>query len=106
MFDKLDDVIAEHAEVEKQLSDPDVHSDQNRARDLGRRYSELTPVVEAYTAFKAVEDDIAAAKELAAEDASFHDEIKSLEAQREDLMQRLREALIPKDPNDAKDVIL
>jgi peptide chain release factor 1 len=106
MFDKLDDVLAEHADVEKQLSDPDVHADQNRARDLGRRYAELTPVVEAYTAFKAVEDDIAAAKELAAEDPSFHDEVKSLEAQREDLVQRLREALIPKDPNDAKDVIL
>jgi peptide chain release factor 1 len=106
MFDKLDDVLAEHADLEKQLSDPSVHADQNRARDLGRRYSELTPVVEAYLAYRAVDDDLATAKELADEDASFRDEVPVLEARREELTARLREALIPKDPNDAKDVIL
>jgi peptide chain release factor 1 len=106
MFDKLDDVLAEHAAVEKQLSDPAVHEDQNRARDLGKRYAELTPVVEAYVAFKAVEDDLATAKELAEDDQSFRDEVPVLEARKEELMHQLREALIPKDPNDAKDVIL
>ncbi len=106
MFDKLDDVLAEHADVEKQLSDPAVHDDQKRARDLGRRYAELTPVVEAYRAYRAVDDDLATAKELAEEDASFRDEVPVLEARRDELMERLREALIPKDPNDAKDVIL
>ena len=106
MFDKLDGVLAEHADVEKQLSDPSVHEDQNRARDLGRRYAELTPVVEAYRAYRSVDDDLATAKELANDDASFRDEVPVLEARREELVAKLREALIPKDPNDTKDVIL
>jgi peptide chain release factor 1 len=106
MFDKLDDILAEHASLETQLGDPGIHADQNRARDLGKRYAELTPVVEAYNAFKAVEDDLATAKELAEDDASFRDEIPSLEAQRDQLMATLRDALIPSDPNDAKNVIV
>jgi peptide chain release factor 1 len=83
-----------------------VHADQNRARDLGKRYAELTPVVEAYRALKAVEDDLATAKELAEDDQSFRDELPALEGKREELMGQLREALIPQDPNDAKNVIL
>ncbi|HEX8002631.1 MAG TPA: peptide chain release factor 1 [Mycobacteriales bacterium] len=106
MFDKLDDVLAEHAEVEKQLADPDIHADQNKARDLGKRYAELTPVAEAYRAWRSTQDDLATAKELADDDASFRDEIPGLEQRLEELTHRLREALIPKDPNDAKDVIL
>ncbi|HEU0132674.1 MAG TPA: peptide chain release factor 1 [Mycobacteriales bacterium] len=106
MFDKLDSILGEYAELETQLGDPGVHSDQNRARDLGKRYAELGPVVDAYRAYKAVDDDLAAAKELVAEDASFRDEVTSLEQRREELVQQLREALIPRDPNDAKDVIL
>ena len=106
MFDKLDDVLAEHADLEKQLADPAIHADQNQARTLGKRYAELTPVVEAYLAYRAVEDDLATAKELADDDPSFRDEIPGLEAQRDELTHRLREALIPQDPNDAKDVIL
>jgi peptide chain release factor 1 len=106
MFDKLDDILAEHASLETQLGDPGIHADQNRARDLGKRYAELTPVVEAYNAFKAVEDDLATAKELAEDDASFRDEIPGLEAQRDQLMATLRDALIPSDPNDAKNVIV
>jgi peptide chain release factor 1 len=106
MFDKLDDVLAEHATLETQLADPGVHADQNRARDLGKRYAELTPVVEAYRAYKEVEDDLATAKELADEDPSFREELPGLEARRDQLTAELREALLPKDPNDAKDVIL
>ena len=106
MFDKLDDVLTEHADLERQLADPSVHADQYKARDLGKRYAELTPIAEAYRAYRAVEDDLAAAKELADEDPSFREEIPGLEARRAELTERLREALIPKDPNDAKDVIL
>jgi peptide chain release factor 1 len=106
MFDKLDDIVAEHAVLETQLADPSVHADQNKARELRRRYAELTPVVEAYRAYKAVEDDLATAKELAADDASFRDEIPTLEARLAELTDKLRQALIPRDPNDAKDVIL
>jgi peptide chain release factor 1 len=106
MFDKLDTILAEHAELETQLGDPGIHADQNKARDLGKRYAELTPVVEAYNALKAVEDDLGTAKELAEDDQSFRDEVPVLEARREELMGTLRNALIPSDPNDAKNVIL
>ncbi|MDQ1711520.1 MAG: peptide chain release factor 1 [Frankiaceae bacterium] len=106
MFDKLDNILAEHAALETQLGDPGIHADQNKARDLGKRYAELTPVVEAYNALKAVEDDLGTAKELAEDDQSFRDEVPVLEARREELMGTLRNALIPSDPNDAKNVIL
>jgi peptide chain release factor 1 len=106
MFDKLDNILAEHAALETQLGDPGIHADQNKARDLGKRYAELTPVVEAYNALKAVEDDLGTAKELAEDDASFRDEVPVLEAKREELMGTLRNALIPSDPNDGKNVIL
>jgi peptide chain release factor 1 len=106
MFDKLDDVLAEHASLETQLGDPAIHNDQYRARDLGKRYAELTPVVEAYRAYKAVTDDLATAKELAEDDASFRDELPGLEARRDQLMATLRDALIPRDPNDDKNVIV
>ncbi|HEV2891663.1 MAG TPA: peptide chain release factor 1 [Frankiaceae bacterium] len=106
MFDKLDDVLSEHAEVERQLADPGIHADQNKARDLGKRYAELTPVAEAYRAWRSTQDDLVTAKELVDDDPSFRDEIPGLEQRLEELTQRLREALIPKDPNDAKDVIL
>src|SRR5687768_4374578 len=106
MFDKLGEIAAEHAELEKQMSDPDLHSDQARARTVTKRYSELTPVVEAYKEYEAVVADIEAARELAAEDASFRDEVTSGELKREELLDRLRVLLVPADPNDDKDVIL
>jgi peptide chain release factor 1 len=106
VFDKLDEIVDEQATLEVQLSDPAVHSDQARARDLGKRYAEVTPIVEAYRAFKETEGDLEAARELAADDASFRDEIPAMEQRLEELRARLRELLIPTDPNDAKDVIL
>ena len=48
MFDRLADLVSEHAELEHALADPAVHSDQDKARTLGRRYAELTPIVHAY----------------------------------------------------------
>ena len=65
MQDRLADLAAEHAQLERDLADPSVHSDQDRARALGRRYSELTPIVAAYTQWLGVRDDEAAARELA-----------------------------------------
>jgi len=106
MFDKLGEIAVEHAQLEVAMSDPDLHSDQARARTVTKRYAELTPVVEAYKEYAAVAADIEAARELAAEDASFRDEVTAGEARLEVLMQRLRELLIPTDPNDEKDVIL
>jgi peptide chain release factor 1 len=106
VFERLADFAAEHAQLELDLSDPSIHSDQDRARTLSRRYGELTPIVQAYAEWQQVSADEATARELAPEDASFAAEALQLAARREQLEQRVAELLVPRDPNDDKDVIL
>ena len=106
MFERLADLVAEYTTIEKDLSDPAVHADQDRARALGRRYGELTPIVQAYAQWQQVSADEATARELAPEDVSFAAEADQLAAHRAELEQRLEELLVPRDPNDSKDVIL
>jgi peptide chain release factor 1 len=100
------DLLAEHARIERELADPGVHSDQDAARRLGKRYAELTPVVEAHRALQTLEGDLGAARELAAEDDSFRAEVSSLEARRGELEDTLRALLLPRDENDDRDVIV
>ena len=104
--DMLGDLLAEHASLERELADPAVHTDQSRARRLGRRYAQLAPLVETSRALEEARGDLATARELAGEDASFAAEARTLEASVEELTGRLREQLLPKDPDDDKDVIL
>ncbi|WP_017600360.1 peptide chain release factor 1 [Nocardiopsis lucentensis] len=103
---KLDDLLGEYYELEQQLADPEVHADQNQARTLGKRYSQLTPIIEAYRALKGIESDIEAARELAAEDPSFAEEADRLAQEAEDLTERLRYLLIPRDAADDKNLIM
>ncbi|MEV5408302.1 peptide chain release factor 1 [Thermopolyspora sp. NPDC052614] len=102
----LDELLGEYAELEAKLADPSVHADQNQARTLGRRYATLTPIVTTYRELEGVREDLAAAKELAAEDPAFADEAAELESRIGPLEQRLRHLLIPRDPNDDKDILL
>jgi len=106
VFEQLDDLIAEHAELERQLADPEIHADQGKARTLGRRYAQLGPVVAAHTEWQRTIDDLEAARELGADDQSFRDEIPKLEQHKAELEDKLRLLLLPRDPNDDKDVIL
>ncbi|MEE1938765.1 peptide chain release factor 1 [Streptomyces sp. TRM 70361] len=106
MFEAVEELIGEHADLEKQLADPAIHGDQARARRLNKRYAELTPIVGAYRDWRRTGDDIATARELAADDPDFAAELKELEARREELTERLRLLLVPRDPSDDKDVIL
>ncbi|MDG9704105.1 peptide chain release factor 1 [Streptomyces sp. DH37] len=106
MFEAVEELIGEHADLEKRLADPAVHADQANARRLNKRYAELTPIVGAYHAWRRTGDDIATARELAADDPDFAAEVKELETQREELTERLRLLLVPRDPSDDKDVIL
>jgi peptide chain release factor 1 len=103
---RLPELVAEYGEVEKALSDPAVHADAGRARTLGRRFAELAPIVAAARELDSVHGDLATARELAAEDASFAAEAVTLEQRIDVLEARLRELLLPRDPNDSKDVIL
>ena len=102
----VEPLAAEHAELERRLADPAVHADTATARRLGRRYAELTAVVEAQRAWAAAEGDLAAAHELAADDAAFAAEIPALADVADAAGQRLRRLLVPRDPDDDRDVIV
>ncbi len=104
--DLLAGVLAEHSDLEHAMQDPAIHNDQTRARTLAQRYSELTPIVETAKELQAVEDDLAAARDLVKDDESFRDEIDALAVRKDDLTEKLRRLLLPTDPLDDKDVIL
>ncbi|MBA2552098.1 MAG: peptide chain release factor 1 [Geodermatophilaceae bacterium] len=102
----LPELLAEYAEIETTLSDPAVHADQSRARRLGRRYAELGQVVEVARRLAELRGDLAAARELSAEDAGFAAEAETLATRVVELEEKLVTLLLPSDPHDGKDVIL
>ena len=106
MFERLADLASEHAQLERDLADPAIHADQDKARTVGRRYGELTPIVTAYGQWLQTTADEEAARELGAQDASFAAEAEELAKHRAELEHRLGQLLVPKDPYDSKDVIL
>jgi peptide chain release factor 1 len=105
-FASADELVKEYAELEAKMADPSIHDDANNARKLGRRYAQLGPVVSGYRVWRAAEDDLAAGREMAAEDADFASEIPALELAATDAAEKLEELLLPRDPNDDRDVIL
>jgi peptide chain release factor 1 len=106
MFESVQGLLDEHAAIQAQLSDPAVYADQPLARKLGRRSAELNGIVEAYHRWHGLQDDLAAAKEMAGEDPEFAAEVPELEAALEVAQEKLRRLLIPRDPDDARNVIL
>ncbi|MDH4116109.1 MAG: peptide chain release factor 1 [Acidimicrobiia bacterium] len=114
MDDRLEARLAEiqrsFSEIESQLADPEVIADPSRLADLGRRHSELRQIVDLYELWSAADTDRAEAEELAEADPSVAEEFRELAEERggeaADLLERLKLALVPKDPNDAKDVIM
>jgi len=102
-------LLDEYAELEARLADPAIHADQAAARKVGRRFAELTPIHKTAGELHRARADLAAARELAAEepdDSGFAAEIAELEASLPELEERLAELLAPRDPNDGRDVIL
>ncbi|MFI1193419.1 peptide chain release factor 1 [Micromonospora sp. NPDC020750] len=104
--ERLAALLDEYAELEKRLADPAIHADQGTARRVGRRYAELVPLNKAAGELEQARADLVAARELAAEEPSFAAEAESIAAGLPALEQRLAELLIPRDPHDAKDVIV
>jgi peptide chain release factor 1 len=105
-FASADELVKEYAELESKMADPSIHEDANNARKLGRRYAQLGPVVSGYRVWRAAEDDLAAGREMAADDADFAAEIPALEEAALIAGDKLEELLLPRDPNDDRDVIL
>jgi peptide chain release factor 1 len=104
--DRLTALLDEYAELEKRLADPAIHADQAAARRVGRRFAELSPIHKAAGELTQARADLTAARELAAEDPGFAGEAAAIEETLPALEEKLAELLIPRDPNDGKDVIL
>jgi peptide chain release factor 1 len=83
-----------------------MHNDPTAARRIGKRFSQLAPVMAAYRKLEAAKDDLEAATELGADDASFAAEVPVLTAQVEELEATLADLLAPRDPHDGDDVVL
>ena len=105
-FASAHEMVREYAELEAAMADPSIHEDQGKARQLGRRYAQLGPVVAGFKEWKSADDDLNAAKELAASDPDFASEIPALEESARKAAEKLEELLLPRDPNDDRDVIL
>ena len=106
MLESAEALVAEHAALERQMADPSVASDPDRSREVGKRYAALGPTVAAHRAWVAAREDLGAARELAAEDEAFAVEVPALEAAVLEAESRLRRVLVPRDPEDDRDVIL
>ncbi|MFT4125283.1 MAG: peptide chain release factor 1 [Gordonia sp. (in: high G+C Gram-positive bacteria)] len=102
----IEDILAEHAGLESQLADPSLHDDPAVARRVGKRFAELAPIMATYQRLQAARDDLAAARELAADDAAFAEEIPGLAETVADLDAALTDLLAPRDPHDGDDVVL
>ncbi|WP_350352580.1 peptide chain release factor 1 [Microbacterium sp. A8/3-1] len=106
MFESVQTLIDEHRRVQEELSDPAVHADAGRAKRVNRRYAELSRIVAAHDAWVAATDDLETAREFAREDESIAAEIPAMEEELQSAQERLRRLLIPRDPDDARDVIM
>lgn len=102
----IDAVLTEHADLEHQLSNPELHSDAANARRVGRRFAQLAPIAAAHRKLEAARGDLEAARELAADDESFAAEVPELEAKVLELDDQLTDMLAPRDPHDADDIVL
>jgi peptide chain release factor 1 len=88
------------------LSEASVHANPALAKKLNRRYAELGAIVAAYNSVVTLTDDLAATRELAKEDESFADEVPATEEKLVAATEKLRRLLIPRDPDDGRDVIM
>jgi peptide chain release factor 1 len=111
MFDKLSTVEAQYEDLMARLGTTEVQSDPAEYRKAAKALSDVEPLVQKYRELKAVEKDIAGADEMVrGADAEMRElaqeELKELQAKRDVLLDQVRVLLIPKDPNDEKNVIL
>ena len=112
MFDKLEDLCKRYEELQLELQSPDVTSDTNRFRKLMKEQSDIEPLVTTYLAYKKAKQTVAESLEMleGESDAEMRDllkeEISDNKAQIEEYEKQLKIMLIPKDPNDDKNVIV
>ena len=112
MLEKLKGIKERYEQLTALLSDPAVIGDQNRYRELSKEQAGLTDIVNAYDEYMAADAEIESCKAMLeeADDAAMremiHEELNELSAKEHELSEQLKVMLLPKDPNDDKDVII
>ena len=112
MFENLEEILIKYEEINMELASPDVTSDQRRFRNLMKEQSDLTPLVEAYTAYKKANQDIKDSLEMLEEENDeemremLKEELSSAKDKVAELEEKIKILLLPKDPNDDKNVIV
>lgn len=112
MFDRLQDLVSRYQEVLGELGEPDVASDQNRYRKLMKEQSDLLPIVEAYNEYKTQKQNIEDSLEILEEESDEEmrelakEELAASRSRVEELEQEMKILLLPKDPNDDKNIIV
>jgi peptide chain release factor 1 len=110
MIDKLEAIQDRYFYLEEQMADPEVIGDMSKYKKVSKEYKDLKPVVDTFKAYMEVMGNINTAKEMLKEDDAdmremANAELEELEPQKEELEERIKVLLIPKDPEDSKDVI-
>ena len=112
MFDKLDDLLIRFEELMSELQEPDVANDQNRFRKLMKEQSDLAPIVEAYNEYKSAKQTITDSEEMLEMESDEEmrelakEELSSSKKRVEELEHELKILLLPKDPNDDKNIMV
>lgn len=112
MFDKLEDLILHYEELMNMLSEPDVANDSQRFQKLMKEQSDLLPIVEAYKEYKQCHEDIDDSLAILEEESDEEmrelakEELSEAKNRAEELEGRLKVLLLPKDPNDDKNVVV
>ena len=112
MFDKLEDLLIRFEEILSELQEPDVANDQNRFRKLMKELNDLTPIVEAYREYKTCKQAIADSLEMLEIESDEEmrelakEELNDAKKRVEELEHELKILLLPKDPNDDKNVVV
>ena len=112
MFDRLEDLVRRYEEIMNELSEPDVANDQNRFRSLMKEQSDLAPLVEAYQNYKKAKENLEEALMILDEESDEEmrelakEEMNEAKSRIEELEEEMKILLLPKDPNDDKNVIV
>lgn len=112
MFDRLEDLVIKYEELLNELNNPEIVNDQNRFKKIMKEQNDLAPIVEAYNSYKQakqdIEDSLAILDTENDEDMRemAKEELNSAKAKIEELENKLKILLLPKDPNDDKDIVM
>jgi peptide chain release factor 1 len=112
MFDKLEDLLSRFQELEEEMMNPGIMNDQNRYRNIRKEHSDLTDIVEKYKEYKATQNSIEESLAMLEEESDEEirelakEELSSCKQQLVKIEEELKILLLPKDPNDDKNVIV